>query len=188
MYPPTSLLVALGRLGIVLLVGLSYPLQLLPCRACIYSFTSGIVKGKKTPPMFSSRDDSSITAHNDDEDGEASDEEGPLMPKRYVYGTAIGVGEMRNSKFVGFTTGILVAGFLIALAVDELEVGKPILPEVGTKAHRSVLSFVGSTGSTIISFILPGFFYFKLFRQEKGPVKWCALALGVYGVAVMVFW
>jgi amino acid permease len=51
-----------------------------------------------------------------------------------------------------------------------------------------VLSFVGSTGSTIISFILPGFFYFSLFREEKGPVKWMALALGVYGIGVMVFW
>jgi hypothetical protein len=119
MYPPTSLLIALGRLGIVLLVGLSYPLQLLPCRACIYAFTSGIVKGKKAPPMFSSTADD---APMDDEDDD--EEDGPLMPKRYVYGTAIGVGEMRNSKFVGFTSGILLAGFLIALAVDELEVGE----------------------------------------------------------------
>jgi amino acid permease len=51
-----------------------------------------------------------------------------------------------------------------------------------------VLGFVGSTGSTIISFILPGFFYFKLFRDEPGATKWAALALGIYGLAVMVFW
>jgi amino acid permease len=51
-----------------------------------------------------------------------------------------------------------------------------------------VLGFVGSTGSTIISFILPGFFYFRLFRDEAGPTKWAALGLGVYGVGVMVFW
>jgi hypothetical protein len=57
-----------------------------------------------------------------------------------------------------------------------------------TLADTSVLGFVGSTGSTIISFILPGFFYFKLFRSEKGPVKWLALALGIYGLAVMAFW
>jgi hypothetical protein len=68
--------------------------------------------------MFSSTADD---APMDDEDDD--EEDGPLMPKRYVYGTAIGVGEMRNSKFVGFTSGILLAGFLIALAVDELEVG-----------------------------------------------------------------
>lgn len=51
-----------------------------------------------------------------------------------------------------------------------------------------VLGFVGATGSTILSFILPGFFYFKLFRKESGSVKWAALALGIYGLAVMSFW
>lgn len=51
-----------------------------------------------------------------------------------------------------------------------------------------VLGFVGSTGSTIISFILPGFFYFKLFRKEAGPLKWFALALAIYGLCVMGFW
>jgi amino acid permease len=50
------------------------------------------------------------------------------------------------------------------------------------------MSFVGSTGSTIISFILPGLFYFSLFRTEPGPTKWWALALAIYGVAVMCFW
>ncbi len=68
-----------------------------------------------------------------------------------------------------------------------------------------MLSFVGSTGSTIISFILPGFvsqsggderkpnsradcqFYFRLYRDQRGPTKWLALALGIYGVAVMIF-
>lgn len=51
-----------------------------------------------------------------------------------------------------------------------------------------VLSFVGSTGSTIISFILPGMFYFSLFRHEQGVTKWMALTLSIYGIAVMVFW
>lgn len=55
-------------------------------------------------------------------------------------------------------------------------------------ALTPVLGFVGSTGSTILSFILPGFFYFNLFRQERGPLKWAALALGIYGLAVMCFW
>jgi amino acid permease len=69
---------------------------------------------------------------------------------------------MTQRKFVFLTTVILVSGFLVALAVDELEV---------------VLGFVGSTGSTIISFIL-----------EEGMTKWAALALGIYGLLVMSFW
>jgi hypothetical protein len=55
---------------------------------------------------------------------EEEEEDDPLMPKRYVNDRGIGVGEMRRSKFLAFTTGILVAGFGIALVVDELEVGE----------------------------------------------------------------
>jgi hypothetical protein len=33
-----------------------------------------------------------------------------------------------------------------------------------------------------------GLFYFTLFRSEAGKTKWFALALAIYGVAVMVFW
>jgi len=79
---------------------------------------------------------------------------------------------MVTTKFAGVTTGIIVAGLAVAMVIDELEV---------------VLGFVGSTGSTIISFILPGLFYFTLFRSEAGKTKWFALALTIYGVFVMVF-
>ncbi|KAL7418940.1 hypothetical protein Q5752_006624 [Cryptotrichosporon argae] len=165
MYPATSLVVAVGRLGIVLLVGLSYPLQALPCRSCIYSLTSGIIKGKKEPLFIV--DDEEDETEPEEADGEEDD---PLVPKPAA--GAHHVADMPFHKYVGFTIGILVAGFIIAMLVDELEV---------------VLSFVGSTGSTIISFILPGIFYFRLFRDDRGPTKWFALALAVYGVAVMVF-
>lgn len=53
-----------------------------------------------------------------------------------------------------------------------------------------MLAFVGATGSTIISFILPGLFYFTLFRRNEESPQWKtygALALAVYGVAVMAF-
>lgn len=129
MYPATSLFVALGRLGIVLLVGLSYPLQLLPCRACVYAFTSGIVKGKKAVPAIAYEygDDSSDEDDADPTLRESDEEDDPLMPKRYVNDRGIGTGDMRKSKYLGFTTGILVSGFLIALAVDELEIGAYLL-------------------------------------------------------------
>lgn len=57
-------------------------------------------------------------------------------------------------------------------------------------AAAAVLSFVGATGSTIISFILPGLFYFKLFRHDDGAPRaltWAALALAIYGTCVMAF-
>ncbi|RSH90642.1 hypothetical protein EHS25_001247 [Saitozyma podzolica] len=171
MYPPTSLTIAVGRFGIVLLVGLSYPLQCLPCRACLHGLTRGIWK-RYAPARLAS---APVTpARNDPQNHlrtPRAHEQSPLVPKPPRPTEKRG-GDMTQRKFVFLTTVILVSGFLVALAVDELEV---------------VLGFVGSTGSTIISFILPGFFYFKLFRAEEGMTKWAALALGIYGLLVMTF-
>ncbi|KAK8845389.1 hypothetical protein IAR55_006102 [Kwoniella newhampshirensis] len=168
MYPPTSLFVALGRFGIVLLVGLSYPLQLLPCRMSLHHLTHGLFKGhSKVEPSVSA-------SAEEDSDDEDESEDDPLVPK---VGGDDGHGhshkhDMHFTKYIGITVAILATGFAIAYNVHELEI---------------VLGFVGSTGSTIISFILPGFFYFRLFRDESGRTKWFALALALYGMAVMLF-
>ncbi|WVQ80408.1 hypothetical protein IAT38_002513 [Cryptococcus sp. DSM 104549] len=178
MYPATTLFVAIGRLGIVILVGLSYPLQLLPCRASLHHLTHGLF----TPPHPHSREPASQPilgggggGGEQDDGGSDSDEseDDPLVPKGDDgHGHGHHKHEMAKAQFVALTVGILVAGFLIAYNVHELEI---------------VLGFVGSTGSTIISFILPGFFYFRLFRGEEGQTKWWALALGIYGIGVMAF-
>jgi amino acid permease len=79
-----------------------------------------------------------------------------------------------------------------------------------TETHL-VLSFVGSTGSTTISFILPGLFYWKasillfyfmrvvfhttphlqLTRNDPTANKFlnrAALVLAMYGACIFVFW
>lgn len=62
-----------------------------------------------------------------------------------------GVNEDSSSKlFVSITVTLLLASFLIAVQVERLEI---------------VLGFVGSTGSTTISYILPGLFFLKLFPE-----------------------
>lgn len=239
MYPADSLVVAIGRLGIVFLVGLSYPLQALPCRSCIYLLQSGIIKGKKAPAAIASArliaDGPAAVGHEtqglgngngngangggghgegwdqlpprrsaeaspllsqtlthrhsvdsprasvdgdgedlfSDSDSEMGNEEELLVPKVGDAGHGgAAAAEMPRKKFVGFTVLIVGLGYLIASLVDEM----------GT-----VLAWVGSTGSTIISFILPGLFYWRLFRNEPGPTKYAALALGIYGFAVMGF-
>lgn len=186
MYPATSLVIAIGRLGIVLLVGLSYPLQLMPCRNCIHTLTRGLAKRvKESQVLPATLRGTASPARSENEE----DEEDPLMPKtNETAGSIRRGGDMTQKKFLVLTTGILIAGFFIALAVDELEVGECSAERSGACGLTVVLGFVGSTGSTILSFILPGFFYFNLFRREKGPLKWAALALGIYGLAVMCFW
>ncbi|KAJ7763627.1 transmembrane amino acid transporter protein-domain-containing protein [Mycena maculata] len=84
-------------------------------------------------------------------------------------------GEMSTLKHVLLTTAIVVSGFSIAFFVNDLQL---------------VLSFVGSTGSTTISFILPGLFYWQLTRADRNrnnTLSLAALALAAYGAFVFVF-
>ncbi|RUS18580.1 transmembrane amino acid transporter protein-domain-containing protein, partial [Endogone sp. FLAS-F59071] len=86
-------------------------------------------------------------------------------------------------KFFIMTTGILVSSYLIAISVTKLDVVRALflLSDISR-----VLSFVGSTGSTIISFILPGAFYYKLHETEPWhPSKIIAVFLATYGCCVM---
>lgn len=63
-----------------------------------------------------------------------------------AYSQARGDG-MSNTRFAAITTVITVLGYITAVSVSSLE---------------TVLAYVGSTGSTSISFILPGLFYYKM--------------------------
>ncbi|KAI0376046.1 transmembrane amino acid transporter protein-domain-containing protein [Hypomontagnella monticulosa] len=72
----------------------------------------------------------------------------PLLPtpsqSRSDHGPSAPISDLR---FAILTTIILVLGYVVALTVVSLE---------------RVLAYVGSTGSTSISFILPGLFYYKI--------------------------
>lgn len=86
---------------------------------------------------------------------------------------------LTSKRFYGITTVIVVMSYLVAISVQSLE---------------HVLAFVGSTGSTSISFILPGVFGFMLIKPlDGGPLtklerfcKWGGLVLAIWGVVVMV--
>ncbi|KAG9089407.1 hypothetical protein FRC07_012340, partial [Ceratobasidium sp. 392] len=100
------------------------------------------------------------------------DEEEVLAEARDPHGAH---GQMTMARHIALTVGIVGCGFAIAYFVDDLQL---------------VLSFVGSTGSTTISFILPGLFYFKLFRNDPGHSRillGTALALALYGALIFVF-
>ncbi|KAG8683458.1 hypothetical protein FRC09_016068, partial [Ceratobasidium sp. 395] len=100
------------------------------------------------------------------------DEEEVIAEARDPHGAH---GQMSMTRHIALTMGIVGCGFAIAYFVDDLQL---------------VLSFVGSTGSTTISFILPGLFYFKLFRNDPGHSRvllGAALALALYGALIFVF-
>jgi amino acid permease len=60
--------------------------------------------------------------------------------------------EMTDLKFAVVTTFLIILSFITAMTVSSLE---------------KVLAYVGSTGSTTISFILPGLFYYKISDPES---------------------
>ncbi|KAH8549200.1 transmembrane amino acid transporter protein-domain-containing protein [Umbelopsis sp. PMI_123] len=75
-------------------------------------------------------------------------------------------------QFFAMTTAILICSYIVAITVTKLDL---------------VLAFVGSTGSTLISFILPGLFYVKINENEPwNREKISALCLAIYGICVMV--
>ncbi|CED85404.1 Amino acid transporter protein [Phaffia rhodozyma] len=185
MYSDSSLFVALGRLGIVLMVLFSYPLQVHPCRAALDKVISTVWKDKETL----------IQVPREEEEGDAQVVVPSLemskvrfisLVSRPFLSSLVCLVNILNADYRDSltlchsiiwkqTTGIILAGLAIALSVDHLE---------------TVLSFVGATGSTTISFILPGLFYFSLFRhsKERSPVlTWAALGLAIYGICVMCF-
>ena len=59
------------------------------------------------------------------------------------------IGELR---FAAITTVIIILSYIVAMTVSSLE---------------KVLAYVGSTGSTSISFILPGLFYYKISSPDS---------------------
>lgn len=60
--------------------------------------------------------------------------------------------EMSDLRFAVISTILIILSFITAMTVSSLE---------------KVLAYVGSTGSTTISFILPGLFYYKISDPES---------------------
>lgn len=59
---------------------------------------------------------------------------------------------MNDLRFAAITSSIIILSFITAMTVTSLE---------------AVLAYVGSTGSTSISFILPGLFYYKISSPDS---------------------
>lgn len=72
-----------------------------------------------------------------------------LLPSSRIGGA---VKEMGDIRFAAITTTIIVLSYIVAMTVSSLE---------------KVLAYVGSTGSTSISFILPGLFYYKISSPDS---------------------
>ncbi|KAF9969788.1 hypothetical protein BGZ73_007692 [Actinomortierella ambigua] len=176
-----GMLVTIGRIAIVILVMFSFPLQAHPCRACLDKvlFSLGAFwKSTKLGQRLHSNQYNSLASDTDTVTPSSSAED--VASEQTVGAAAVLLDSHGDPiapppselKYVIMTSAIVVFSYLIAITVTELQL---------------VLSFVGSTGSTAISFILPGLFYYKLHEFDPWTGrKITAVALSFYGVMVMV--
>ncbi|KAI5958473.1 hypothetical protein CANMA_004199 [Candida margitis] len=221
MYPRESISSLIGRLCIVIMVSLSFPLQCHPCRGSInhviHFITHGVdtsqVKKKRSNTSNNSNnrsnsttnvsisgsmingnrtDSGAYTALTSDIESLSSINDSSIVDESFISTTPMEgahdtqghdpiVVPLTTKKFYIITSIIVVGSYLVAILVTSL---------------AKVLAFVGSTGSTSISFILPGLFGYLLIKPiEQGQVelnrleKFCkygGLVLAIWGVAVMI--
>lgn len=90
---------------------------------------------------------------NSDENIEGSPNRYPLLGGQRGVANNRGLpAPMSELRFAAITTTILVLSYVVAMTVTSLS---------------AVLAYVGSTGSTSISFILPGLFYYKISSPDS---------------------
>ncbi|KAL9112815.1 MAG: hypothetical protein Q9227_002892 [Pyrenula ochraceoflavens] len=126
-----------GRAALVIMVMFSYPLQVHPCRASV----DAVLKWR---PNSKSKSKRSVPTSADS----SPPRNIPLIPP---------TGKKRDSdmsdiRFSLITTVIIILSYIVAMTVSSLS---------------TVLAYVGSTGSTSISFILPGLFYYKISSPDS---------------------
>lgn len=134
----------IGRAAIVVLVMFSYPLQVHPCRASV----DAVLKwrpSKSLKQKLSRSATPSSTSLTVNDISPARDI--PLLPTGKQRST-----EISETRFALITTVIIILSYIVAMMVSSLE---------------AVLAYVGSTGSTSISFILPGLFYYKISSPDN---------------------
>jgi len=180
MYPATSIFIACGQLAIVLLVLFSYPLQVHPCRNCLDKIVDAATPSRK--PFVSNGAPSGEREPLIQQEEESTDPDHLLHESK----------ETGLFRHIVLTSAVIVSGFAVAYFVSSLQLGmRTLYVSISGRLNPfAVLSFVGSTGSTTISFVLPGLFFAKLFQddpKERSSV-FLARCLTAYGCCIFVFW
>jgi amino acid permease len=140
-YAP-SISTTIGQAMIVVLVMFSYPLQVHPCRASV----DAVLKWRPSNKLKAKLRSSSATPSSVDSGSPPRDT--PLLNPAARRRNS----EMSETRFAAITTVIIILSYIVAMTVSSLE---------------KVLAYVGSTGSTSISFILPGLFYYKISSPDS---------------------
>lgn len=134
----------IARAAIVVMVMFSYPLQVHPCRASVDAVLKWRPKGK----LFS-QFRNVLARHNISPPDASPPRYEPLLAAPSI---APRKSDMSDVRFAAITTAIIVLSYIVAMTVSSLS---------------AVLGYVGATGSTSISYILPGLFYYKISAPDS---------------------
>lgn len=169
---PNSWTTTLGRLCIVFMVVFSFPLMLHPARISVNNIYHTVYSKIMEKEDHGDTDDET-TALLDDASQEIH-ETGSVLEDLSMKTTVV---PFSRNVFLAITTILLIAGYTFAITI---------------KSFAFVLAIIGATGSTAISFILPGLFGYKLIGSEVDYpsktdllLKSCSLALVIWGFGVM---
>lgn len=170
---PNSITTSLGRFCIVFMVIFSFPLMLHPARISVnnifYTFSTNVKKA-----IYKQNDIDDEQAPLLEESHDEVHETGSIHEDLSMKATLV---PFSHTAFLVMTTLLLLLGYTLAITI---------------KSFAFVLAVIGATGSTAISFILPGLFGYKLIgTDEYQPtkteyvLKTCSLALVGWGFGVM---
>ncbi|KAL7666115.1 Amino acid transporter transmembrane domain-containing protein [[Candida] zeylanoides] len=164
---PAAISTTLGRFCIVFMVVFSFPLMIHPARISvnnIYYWVQQRITGPQVPPQRPIAASETEPLLSGSSSSARPVLEAPVVP-------------LSAATFNVLTTLLLAVGYVAAITV---------------KSFAFVLTIVGATGSTSISFILPGLFGFSLIGSEsqhpskvEKVLKALSLALVVWGFLVM---
>ncbi|KAL6452425.1 AVT6 Vacuolar amino acid transporter 6 [Candida maltosa Xu316] len=160
---PNGVTTTIGRFCIVFMVVFSFPLMIHPARISINNIYYWI----KTNFYQQSESFGETTAllQEQEQQKQGKTHLSHVVPFPHI-------------NFVIITVSLLIIGYLLAITL---------------KSFALVLAIVGATGSTSISFILPGLFGYKLIGSEQDDpsvleliFKNLSLGLTIWGVGVMI--
>ncbi|ODV97052.1 hypothetical protein PACTADRAFT_1635 [Pachysolen tannophilus NRRL Y-2460] len=137
----------LARLSIVIMVLLSFPLMLYPCRISIHNIVSWVNKNVIKSFWTTTTTNNTATVNTNF----PPDETSGLLEEQRVGLLEAEKPVLNHARFVTLTVILLLLSYIIAISLTSFEF---------------ILSVVGATGSTAISFILPGLFGYKLIGSE----------------------
>ena len=158
------------RVCIAFMLALHYPLQLDPSRRCITSLTKVVASWYQNQGgAHETKGGSNIEMEQDESSRRSSDGEYVEMSSNDVDVAKERPVNEDDRLFYAITLSFLSLSFILAMIVEDLGL---------------VLSLVGATGSTLVSFVLPGLIYLKVHERMDASKMMAYLQLGM-GIAIM---